>query len=96
MLLTNVAFALAHHVTALDRGLPLPGFLMIDNITKNVGTEDFDWARVEALFSFLISLSESRGNDLQIVVSSNDVPEHAERFVRTRLSQEDLLIRPPD
>lgn len=94
MLLANVAFALAHHITALDRGLPLPGFLMIDNITKNVGTEDFDWARVEALFSCLISLSEARGNDLQIVVGSNDVPDDAERFVRAHLSQEDLLIRP--
>lgn len=95
MLLVNVAFALAHHVTALDRGLSLPGFLMIDNITKNVGTEDFDWARVEDLFAFLTSLSESRGNDLQIVVGSNDVPDNVPaNLVRAHLSQEDLLIRP--
>lgn len=94
MLLTNVAFALAHHVTAIEQGLALPGLLLVDNITKNVGTEDYDWERVEAVFNLLVELSNELGDQFQVIVSSNDVPPQVSDYVRLHLDEDDRLIRP--
>lgn len=91
--LVNLAYALAHHLTALDFDLPLPGLLAIDGITKNVGRDEYDQARVNAVFDTLLSLSEQHGDRLQIIVAANDVPAAVdERHIVLRLSADDRLI----
>lgn len=90
--LTNVAYALAHHEAALQLGLSLPGPLILDGVTKNVGRDEYDWARVEAVFRALIRLSETYGDQLQLIVSANDVPQFATPFVRLHLSETDRLV----
>ena len=90
--LTNLTFALAHHVAAIRLGQPLPGILLIDSLTKNAGTNDYDWTRVEALFGVLRDLAEEYTHELQIIAVSNDVPQFAEEFVRIRLAPDDRLI----
>ena len=90
--LTNVAHALAHHETALAAELHLPGLLLLDGVTKNVGRDEYDWARVEAVFHALMRLSDTHGDHLQIIVSANDVPDFAQDRVRLRLSDADRLV----
>ena len=38
--LVNVAHALAHHTVAIDRGLSLPGLLVLDGVSANSGERD--------------------------------------------------------
>jgi hypothetical protein len=93
--LANLAYALAHHLTALDFDLPLPGLLLIDGITKNVGRDEYDQARVDAVFATLLSIGAEHGERLQIIVAANDVPAAAEDRVALRLTPDDRLIPLP-
>jgi hypothetical protein len=90
--LVNVAHALAHHEVAVELGMRLPGILMIDGVTKNVGHEGFDLERVEAVYSYLNSVSERLGDSLQILVADNDVPQAYRHLVQVRLSEADRLV----
>jgi rubrerythrin len=90
--LTNLAHALAHHRAAHEQGLGLPGFLLIDAIQKNVGRDEYDTQRVEAVFRELVTLGAELGEDLQVIVAANDVPAFAEGHVVLRLSEEDRLV----
>lgn len=90
--LVNVAHALAHHEVAIELGIPLPGILIIDGLTKNVGHEGFDLARVEAVYSYLAGTSSRIGTELQILVADNDVPPEFRDLVRVRLSEADRLV----
>lgn len=90
--LTNVAHALAHHEAAIELSLALPGLLLLDGVTKNVGRDEYDWARVEAIFHTLIRLSERYGDELQLIVSANDIPSFAKPYVRLHLSDVDRLV----
>lgn len=94
--LVNVAHLLAHHRAALELDLPLPGLLMIDGINKNIGKAEYDAARVDDAWTQLIELSATLGDELQIIVAANDVPERARPFVRLTLSAEDRLIPEAD
>lgn len=94
--LVNIGHLLAHHRTALQLELPLPGVVMIDGINKNIGTAQYDAARIDDVWSQLIALSAELGDDLQIIVAANDVPERARGFVRLTLSPEDRLIPEAD
>jgi hypothetical protein len=69
---------------------------MIDGINKNIGTAEYDAARIDDAWTQLIEISENLGDELQIVVAANDVPERARRFVRLSLSAEDRLIPTAD
>ena len=93
--MANLAYTLAHHLTALDFDLPLPGLLLIDGITKNVGRDEYDQARVDAVFQTLLSIGAEHGERLQIIVAANDVPAAAEDRVARRLSPDDRLIPLP-
>jgi hypothetical protein len=94
--LVNIAHLLAHHRAALELGLPLPGLIMIDGINKNIGTAEYDAARVEDAWSQLMDLSNTLGDDLQVIVAANDVPPRLRPFVRLTLSAEDRLIPTAD
>jgi hypothetical protein len=88
----NVAYALANHLAALRFDLPLPGILLIDGFTSNIGTEGEDPDRRHRMYQYMIELSRRRGKDLQVIIADNDVPEFAQAFVRATLSQSDRLI----
>jgi hypothetical protein len=65
---------------------------MIDGITKNVGRDEYDRARVEAVFDTLRRIGSEHGERLQFIVAANDVPEAAADRVVLRLSEDDRLI----
>jgi hypothetical protein len=90
--LVNVAHALAHQRTAITRGIPLPNILFIDGLTSNIGHEDLDQERVEAIYRYLIDLSRELGDRLQVIVADNDVPAFARDFIILRLSENDRLV----
>ena len=94
--LVNIAHLLAHHRAALDLGIPLPGLLMIDAINKNIGTAQYDAARIDDAWTQLIELSDTLSDKLQVIVAANNVPDRARRFVRLTLSAEDRLIPTTD
>jgi predicted ABC-type transport system involved in lysophospholipase L1 biosynthesis ATPase subunit len=74
-------------------GLGLPQILFIDGLTSNLGHEGEDLERVNAVYDYLIELSEELGDQLQLVVADNDVPLRAHRHIRLRLEENDRLIR---
>jgi septal ring factor EnvC (AmiA/AmiB activator) len=94
--LVNVAYILSHHRAAEDNGLPLPRLLMIDGLTKNIGTADYDAARIADVWTQLIDCADHFGDEFQIIVAVNDVPQRARQFVVLELSEEDRLIPAAD
>jgi len=97
--LVNTAHALAHHTVAIDRGLPLPGLLVLDGLSANAGHEGFDGARVEDLYQLLHGVAAEYEGLLQIIAVDNEIPpgvvsDLEDRVVLT-LSQDDRLIRQP-
>lgn len=93
----NVAHALAHHTVAIDRGLTLPGLLILDGVSANSGKEGLDGDRILDMYGLFLTVSEAYGDHLQLIVVDNEVPEeiirdHPERVVLT-LTQSDRLIR---
>jgi len=90
--LASLAHLLAHHRAALELQVPLHGLLMTDGINKNIGTAEYDATRIDNAWTQIIELSEVLGEELQVIVAANDVPDRARRFVRLTLSAEDRLI----
>ncbi|MDQ3254386.1 MAG: hypothetical protein M3R15_10845, partial [Acidobacteriota bacterium] len=88
----NVAHAVAHQLTALHFGLPLPNILLVDGLTGNIGYEGLDLERVEAIYSFLMEITEEHGEELQIVVADNSVPGFAKDFLLIEFTDTDKLI----
>ena len=93
--LVNVAHALAHHTVAIDRDLPLPGMLIIDGASSNVGTEGYDAQRLEDMYDLFAEVGFAYGEQLQIIIVDNHVPPLGQEWVRLSLSEDDRLIRPP-
>jgi hypothetical protein len=94
--LVNVAYLLAHHLTALELQLPLPGLLMIDGIHKNIGADDYDAALTDRVWTKLEELSKAVGDELHVIVAANDVPARLIPFVRLTLGPTDRLIPETD
>lgn len=97
--LVNAAHALAHHTVAIDRGLPLPGLLVLDGLSANTGHEGFDGARIGDLYRLLATVSRDYEGLLQIIAVDNEVPPGVvadlEDNVVLTLSQNDRFIRTP-
>jgi len=93
--LVNVAHALAHHTVAIDRDLPLPGMLIIDGASSNVGTEGYDAERLEDMYELLADVGEAYGDQLQIIIVDNHIPSRGQDWVRLTLSEDDRLIHFP-
>lgn len=93
--LVNVAHALAHHTVAIDRDLPLPGLLVIDGPSSNVGTEGYDAERLSDMYSLLKDVAEEYAGSLQIIVVDNNVPPAGRAWIRLPLSEDDRLVRLP-
>ncbi|TDW22110.1 hypothetical protein EV650_0943 [Kribbella kalugense] len=95
--LVNIAHALAHHTVAIDRGLPLPGLLILDGISSNAGQKGFDLARIRDVYDLLARTAQWYLGRLQIVAVDNEVNnavslEHRESLI-LGLRQSDRLIR---
>ena len=91
--LVNVAYALALHTVAADRDLPLPGLLIIDGPSSNVGTEGYDAERLADMYALLSEISSVYGDRLQIIVVDNHIPPGNDERVRLRLGEDDRLVR---
>lgn len=91
--LVNVAHALAHHTVAIDRDLPLPGLLVIDGASSNVGTEGYDAERLADLYRLLTEVSLTYEYRLQIIVVDNYVPPDGRKWIRVTLDETDRLVR---
>jgi hypothetical protein len=90
--LVNIAHALAHHLTAIDLNLPLPGLLVIDGPTSNIGHEGSDLELIHAVYRVLVEVSADYGEHLQMIVADNDVPDLARGFIREEFSLANRLI----
>ena len=90
--LVGLAYSLAHHVTAIELGLSLPGFLIVDGLSEHLGKEGLDPERLEAVYEYLVDISNHLGDRLQIIVVDNEVPTLARPFIRLELSETDRLI----
>jgi len=90
--LVNIAYALAHQVTAIERGLALPNILLVDGISNNLGTAGLDQERLDAVYDYLLELGDEYADYLQIIVADNSVPQRADGYIRVRLSEQDRLI----
>jgi hypothetical protein len=94
--LVNVAHILAHHLAALQVSIPLPGVLLIDGMTKNIGTAEYDAERIDNVWTQLMELDEVVGQELQVIVAVNDIPEQVNPYVRLRLDEGNRLIPAED
>lgn len=92
--LVNVAHALAHHTVAIDYELPLPGLLILDGLSSNVGHEGFDLERRDDTYRLLMEEAERYQDSLQIIALDNDVPSFGLDSVVATLTVEDRLVRP--
>ena len=90
--LVSMAYALAHQSSAIDQHLKLPNILLIDGLSQHLGEEGLDPERVEAVYQYIIDISDEIGDTLQIIVVDNEVPTIARRFIRLALSDTDRLI----
>jgi hypothetical protein len=90
--LVNVAHALAHHLTCIELDRPLPQILLIDGLTSHIGHEGLDQTRVEAVYRYLIELSETMGPELQLIVVDNSVPATARPYIRLELGDTNRLV----
>jgi hypothetical protein len=90
--LVTIAYALAHHITAMEEGLKLPGFLLIDGLSEHLGQEGLDPERIGAIYDYLIEVSGRSGNELQVIVIDNEVPDAARPYIRLQLSETERLI----
>jgi hypothetical protein len=93
--LVNVAHALAHHTVAIDRDLPLPGLLVIDGPSSNVGTVGYDAERLSDMYSLLEDVAKKYAGSLQIIVVDNNVPPSGRAWIKLPLSEDDRLVRLP-
>jgi hypothetical protein len=97
--LVNVAHALAHHTVAIDRGLAMPGFLVLDGVSANSGTEGLEGERIVDMYRLFDEVAQDYGERLQLIVVDNDLPselsEELADSIALTLSQADRLIKAP-
>ncbi len=90
--MVNIAHALAHQLTCIHFELKLPNILLIDGLSGNIGYEGLDRERIEAIYSYIIQVSQEHQNRLQIIVSDNTVPESARAYVFAEFDDDRKLI----
>ena len=97
--LVNIAHALAHHIVAIDRNLPLPGLLILDGLSANAGHEGFDQERIRDVYRLLSAAANKYGSSLQVTAVDNvlaqDLLHEFLNYVKLTLTQKDRLIRIP-
>lgn len=94
--LVSIAYALAHHVTATELDLILPGILVIDGLSEHLGKEGLDPERLQAVYEYLVEISDEMRESLQVLVVDNEVPDVARPYIQLELSETDRLIPTDD
>jgi hypothetical protein len=96
----NIAHALAHHTVAIDRALPLPGLLVLDGLSANVGTEGFDQALANNIYRLLRRVGTEYADRLQLIGVDNSLPEsmviELASYSVLSLQEGDRLIKIPE
>jgi hypothetical protein len=92
----NVAHALAHHATALELGLVLPGILMIDGASGGFGDAGLDPKRVEAIYGQIVQTCHEADGRLQVIAVDTKLPNVAEGHVVLELSESNRLVPKED
>lgn len=87
----NVSYALALHKVAVDNGLPLPMFLMIDSPLKNI-SPDVNPELVEAFYRDLYTALDERMRGTQVVIIDSELIEPPEGYS----GFESILMDPAD
>jgi hypothetical protein len=90
--MVNTAHALAHQLTCIHFDLKLPNILLIDGLSDNIGYEGLDRERIEAMYSYIIQVTQKYRNRLQIIVSDNTVPECAHEYIFAEFNDDNKLI----
>ena len=94
--LVNVAHALAHHTVAIDRGLDMPGLLILDGVSANSGKEGLERDRIADMYRLFGEVASEYVQNLQLIIVDNDVPsevlEEMEARIVLILSQRARLI----
>jgi hypothetical protein len=90
--MVNTAHALAHQLTCIHFDLKLPNILLIDGLSGNIGYEGLDRERIEAIYSYIIQVTQKYRNRLQIIVSDNTVPECAHKYIFAEFNDDNKLI----
>lgn len=97
--LVNVAHALAHHTVSIDRGLDMPGFLILDGVSANSGKEGLEGDRIVDMYKLFQEVADEYSDQLQLIIVDNDLPpEVADELsdaIALTLSQQDRLIGGP-
>jgi uncharacterized protein YoxC len=88
----NFAHALAHQITCLHFDLKLPNILFIDGLSDHFGDQDLDIERIQAMYNYLIKVSDEYQDRLQIIVADNTVPQNARKYIIAEFREEDKLI----
>ncbi|MFJ4423550.1 hypothetical protein [Streptomyces bobili] len=95
--LVNVAHSLAHHTVAIDRGIPLPGFLVLDGLSANAGRKGFDAERIADMYRLLLEVADQYSEWLQIIAVDNDAPAMFDDALSDKvvlhLTPQDKLVR---
>ncbi|MGW4823671.1 hypothetical protein ACWEP4_33170, partial [Streptomyces sp. NPDC004227] len=95
--LVNVAHSLAHHTVAIDRGIPLPGLLVLDGLSANAGRKGFDVERIQDMYQLLLDVATQYAERLQIIAVDNDAPSMFDDALSDKvvlhLTPQDKLIR---
>jgi predicted nucleic acid-binding Zn-ribbon protein len=98
--LVNVAHALAHHTVAIDRGLEMPGLLILDGVSANSGKEGLEGDRIVDMYELFDEVASAYGDQLQLIVVDNDLPaevqDKLESAIMLTLSQSDRLVHLAD
>ena len=86
----------ADHTVAIDRGLDMPGLLILDGVSANSGKEGLEGDRIVDMYKLFGDVAREYGEHLQLVIVDNDLPvevadEMSDMIVLT-LSQEARLI----
>ena len=88
MVLFKISFALALHLTAAQRGLPLPKFLIIDSTMKNI-TPDVNPEVFENFYVELYRLAETDLSEWQMILIDQTFsapPDSLKGFVSRKLT----------
>ena len=91
MVLFKISFALALHLTAAQRGLPLPKFLIIDSTMKNI-TPDVNPKVFENFYREVYRLAETDLREWQLILIDQTFcapPESTQGFVSRKLTTSD-------
>jgi hypothetical protein len=72
--------------------LKLPNILLIDGLSGKIGYEGLDRECIEAIYAYIIRISQEHRNRLQIIMSDNTVPESVRAYVFAEFDDDRKLI----